>query len=994
MARKRVKVDTSRLRSMGDITQVIARPVDTYVTPQRLPSSTRSEQIVNALKSINPSVQDFLKGEFQDLKEEEAEKGEKSFYTASPEERKKWKKAIQDGTIAEVQSPFWVEGYARSLLTNQFKDYAQKVMVKYEETRHEAGFNLDSFLVESRKKYMEDNNLDGYRADLLNDEFISRTNALDQQIGQREYERKITEVKQNKQDLLLGQFEGALELAVDADNLLVRGDDGKLVEGQLNVKSAIEEINKQVQTHIDQGADAAETLRVAENYLMGQIRQLAREGGDWEAAWQVLGGLKNKGGDYKDNRANEHQSLYTQMETLAEKARTDAYAREVEEDNAEAFQLRKKLIESMQKDGFKGSWWEDNAEDLKRLRVLSQSDYNDVGAAFKNKGQLPVMTDQRVVTTIQEQIRKGTQTADEINKTIDQEEKAGNLTPTDADSLRALNNGQGKLLLDKLHIGDVVARIDQDIMNTKDGDINMSTVNGMLGINASKDYARSTAALKARNELGSFITDQAAKVANGTISESEALKNITEEYDKIKEKYLSEYLGVGNKNGGANNSNNSTSNPTGTGSGADGSAVVVGKSTPWFEEDGKTPSVSPKTLAGDLRHYLETATNPDKADSRWETSLGKMIKPLVDAGEDEMAVLKRMFKDITGQEYRSEESLDPSGVEDGRPTNADGSKAPFDPALVNYDMTTVMQQTGTFVTAVLPQDFVVSEVHEITTGGTPDQKWQNGTFNGMYYYKGTLNGMPYVAISPMKPKQETVSDTASGTVSTVPPSDTARDDRVKKLNAATSGTVQDLSAGSVEDRSLDITDLLQLQPYIGPDNQQLITDSINLLIGDEGFSAIPYPDRTTTSVGYGFSIKNLTPDERAMIKDINNVTEPEAKKVIEVKVGKLIDKLAREIPNWNTLKPARQQALIAMGYQLGVENILNQGPDKGKQWPSFISEVIQGAQSSGTKRESHFQKAAQHMLWNFGQNGKKSKTGWYRQTPKRAIDMQRLIRGY
>ena len=50
---------------------------------------------------------------------------------------------------------------------------------------------------------MKDNQIDGFRADILNDEFLDRTQALDQQIGQREYERKILDIRRQNNDLLL-----------------------------------------------------------------------------------------------------------------------------------------------------------------------------------------------------------------------------------------------------------------------------------------------------------------------------------------------------------------------------------------------------------------------------------------------------------------------------------------------------------------------------------------------------------------------------------------------------------------------------------------------------------------------------------------------------------------------------------------------------------------------------------------------------------------------
>ena len=94
--------------------------MDTFVTPARLPDNPRSLQIANALASVNPSIQRYLKNEGERY-EDSDEEGEKTFYQATPEERKKYEKGIQDGTIDETQSPYWMEGFARSLLTNHLR---------------------------------------------------------------------------------------------------------------------------------------------------------------------------------------------------------------------------------------------------------------------------------------------------------------------------------------------------------------------------------------------------------------------------------------------------------------------------------------------------------------------------------------------------------------------------------------------------------------------------------------------------------------------------------------------------------------------------------------------------------------------------------------------------------------------------------------------------------------------------------------------------------
>ena len=64
MARKRVRVDTSRLRALGGEQRVVARPVDSYVRPARDDrAENQSKQLVNALATIEPKLQRFIKAE-------------------------------------------------------------------------------------------------------------------------------------------------------------------------------------------------------------------------------------------------------------------------------------------------------------------------------------------------------------------------------------------------------------------------------------------------------------------------------------------------------------------------------------------------------------------------------------------------------------------------------------------------------------------------------------------------------------------------------------------------------------------------------------------------------------------------------------------------------------------------------------------------------------------------------------------------------------------
>ena len=171
--------------------------------------------------------------------------------------------------------------------------------------------------------------------------------------------------------------------------------------------------------------------------------------------------------------------------------------------------------------------------------------------------------------------------------------------------------------------------------------------------------------------------------------------------------------------------------------------------------------------------------------------------------------------------------------------------------------------------------------------------------------------------------------------------------------------------------------------------------AVEQLIKDEDFSNVPYQDGKGKSIGYGFAIAALEDDERALIKDINNITEKEAKAVINKKVKKIADKFARDVKNFDTLSVTRQVALINFAYQLGYENVTNQGKDPQRQWPKFFSmlKVAANLPAGSEDRDNMFAKVRDNMLYNYSSKGK-TYTDWFTQTPNRAKRVAKSIRGY
>lgn len=208
-----------------------------------------------------------------------------------------------------------------------------------------------------------------------------------------------------------------------------------------------------------------------------------------------------------------------------------------------------------------------------------------------------------------------------------------------------------------------------------------------------------------------------------------------------------------------------------------------------------------------------------------------------------------------------------------------------------------------------------------------------------------------------------ISDLFGGTAEAsdiVTPSETSTDDRVFSDKKADVGTIQ------------------------GTDVQ---SKAANLIQVQEDFRANPYQDGKNKSVGYGFYLPALEADEKALIADVNNITEPEAQAVMNLKVSKITNFMTDEIQGFATLPEQSQIAVISMGFQLGRENVRD-------EWPKFITSLRKAAQlpTGSVQQKKVLKEASNHMLFNID-GRRKTKTNWHKQTPNRANEMALALQG-
>jgi len=156
----------------------------------------------------------------------------------------------------------------------------------------------------------------------------------------------------------------------------------------------------------------------------------------------------------------------------------------------------------------------------------------------------------------------------------------------------------------------------------------------------------------------------------------------------------------------------------------------------------------------------------------------------------------------------------------------------------------------------------------------------------------------------------------------------------------------------------------------------------NMIATQEGFSSTPYKDGSDKSVGFGFFLPALEDDEKALIKDVNNVTKEEGVAVLKLKVQKIGNYLDEEIQGFRNLPEKAQSAVISMGYQLGAPNL------KGtwKKFWSALNEASEYAEGS-VEQGLALGKAQFNMLFNVAKDGSVTATKWATQTAERALEM-------
>lgn len=620
MARRpRARVDTSRLRAMGETSAVVARPVDTYVRPAAPQKNEQYAQILSALSTVNPALDTFIADKVTKDREKQANLGEKSFYEATPEERKAMSAKIKSGEINELQSPFWVEGFARSLLRNHATTFGSALTLEWNRQKDSGGFDFNAFVAEERGKYIEANNLSSFRSDLFNDEFAAVTRTFENQVLQRNYEHRISQAKkarmQSLGDSMFTVIQGMQE-ALDTEKF--DGQKGDTFSAQ---------INAEIQTAIDQGLDPSGVISMAEGFLQGTILDLAQNEQNQDIAKGMLRNLKLKSGTYGIVYKDKYEAIERNADNIMLRAEADA--EQADNDELESQQLSEykevydglvEAINSTDPTALNTYWKSDEVKALRRsigyLDGITEGEnllptLNDL---FQTKGIVSApVSDAEFVDVMNNQILGQNLNDAQVRKIA---EDSGFSYPQIREAVNA-NNGQAAQFLKNIKLPDIEKALAAEV-NTK-------------GLFEFGDSARTSfAAVAAVAELKDFIKAQMVSMGDTPEDALAARAAVSAEAKRLAEVY-------GDRARLENDNFNQTNNPKMKP--ASQETVELWKSgqyTPWKNENGSL-------VAGIDGNSAEAFAAANDAGRPFDsTEIGKLIGPLILAGVSPDVILSQI----------------------------------------------------------------------------------------------------------------------------------------------------------------------------------------------------------------------------------------------------------------------------------------------------------------------------------------------------------------
>ena len=301
----RTIVNRRNLANFGGNIQPAATPIDTYYRPvkQTPPENEAVAGIISALKMVNPALEKYGDRVAKVASDTEFAAGQKEYDLMSPEDRKKALADIKSGKMSEVESPFWVRGFAKNLLASEAYKFGESLAIDYEKQKNEVtadGNSLFNWMATKKAEFIKANGLEGFAPDVLESHFMTPVRQFEQNTLQKHTAFRVKQIK-NQND---ANFRESLVAPTDGFVNNIEVVDDKLQRDTLTGEF-IKATNFKIQTYIDEGNDPKKTLDGVEQMFKDKIREEYKEG-NTELAEHIyrkglleIKGKEGKFGDYK-----------------------------------------------------------------------------------------------------------------------------------------------------------------------------------------------------------------------------------------------------------------------------------------------------------------------------------------------------------------------------------------------------------------------------------------------------------------------------------------------------------------------------------------------------------------------------------------------------------------------------------------------------------------------------------------------------------------------
>lgn len=703
--RKRVAVDTSRLRAMGGEQRVVARPVDSYMRPILREDKTAS-QIANALAQVNPEIQRFLDDEREQYRKDQREEGEKNYYESSEEERNDLERKIRNGEINELQSKFWVEGFSRSLLRNHAREYGDDLLIQWDQQKDNAGFDFGSFVTARREAYAEANQLSGFRADIFNDEFGAVTERFEAQVQQRNYEHRLQRAREARLESHMGEV-----------GTMLAGWQEQMDAGNWDPAAATTQVNALIGTVMNQGNSRRATLDATVGFLEGAALAAARNNQDFEPILQVIEGIQLRGSTYGVANRDKVERLRNQLITDRDQAEDRDYQRAIREDAAAARELENELEQGLIDNNFSADWY--NSPEIRakrnRLQVLSESSADTVDRFFQGRGEVQQISDPNTFRSISEAIDRGLAQEEEIEAAY----RNNLLTYQDKTILLNASSGMYGRFLQENGLEDVRSSLVNAIRQNSD------PLAGILS-----DQTRNNAASVASQSLFRFIQSQIPLVESGQKTAQQAATDILNEQQRLIETTRADLQAQAR----TTIIDPATNQPVAPSSAEQVANWNAGKS-PWMNAENTTFSASLQDVGAMWDAAKIVLERPDqRASFLTGTEFGRMIAPLVAAGIPQDEIITRFAQDYIRALGGNVEASQAVIASSTTPAQASGNvvdavetaQVAADDAQRLTTLSGAMQGYNLSPMLVAPQGFEPVSRQELST--------DRGGFSGQYLY--------------------------------------------------------------------------------------------------------------------------------------------------------------------------------------------------------------------------------------------------------------------